>query len=172
MNRESVVLEKVISGGQTGSDIAAVIVAKRCGFQTGGWMPKGFYTSDGRKPEWAKEFGFKEHISFKYVPRTFANVKDSDGTIRLAFNFLSAGEKCTMRAIREFDKPYIDVCLHTNQAEPMEVCQWIYKNKIKILNVAGNSEKTQPGVGKVVEEYFLELLPLVFWYRMFEDISG
>jgi hypothetical protein len=54
-------------------------------------------------------YGMKEH-SGGYAARTEANVKDSDGTIRLAKNFKSAGEKCTLRAIKKwFRRPHFDV---------------------------------------------------------------
>ena len=52
-----------------------------------------------------------EHSSSYYPPRTEDNVKNSDGTIRFAKSFTSAGEKCTKKAIKWFGKPHIDVHL-------------------------------------------------------------
>lgn len=79
-------IAKVISGGQTGVDIAALRAAKRLGIPTGGTMPAGWRTLDGPKPEWAAEFGFIAHASDAYPPRTFANAKAGDVTVRGALD--------------------------------------------------------------------------------------
>lgn len=149
-------LKKVISGGQSGADIAGLIVAKKLGFETGGTMPKGFKTLDGPMPEYAEIFGIEEHSSASYVPRTHKNVKDSDGTIRLAFNFKSAGEICTLNAIEKFDKKHFDVNLN-KPCLVEEVVKWIQENNIEIINIAGNAEQTSPGTYKAVKEYLTEV---------------
>ena len=46
-------IDRVISGGQTGADQAGWRAAKASGIPTGGWMPKGFLTEDGPRPEFA-----------------------------------------------------------------------------------------------------------------------
>jgi hypothetical protein len=94
-------LRKIISGAQNGADIAGLEVAKRFGYETGGSIPFGYKTLDGPKPEYKNLYGIVVHSSSSYVPRTRQNVKDSDGTIRLAYNFQSRGEICTLRAIKD-----------------------------------------------------------------------
>lgn len=137
-------LKKVISGGQTGADVAGLDAAKRHGFETGGLMPFGYLTLDGCKPEYKELYGVKAHSSSSYVPRTRANVKNSDGTIRLAYNFESAGEKCTLKAIEDYKKPHIDVDL-ANPRALSDVVSWLKENNIETLNVAGNAEQTASG---------------------------
>jgi len=150
-------LTKVRSGCQTGADVSGLVTAKMFGLETGGQMPKGFLTTAGPKPEWAKKYNLQESSSSKYPPRTFANVKDSDGTIRFAFNFNSPGEKLTLKAIEQYGKPHIDVDL--NNPRPVEeVTEWIKDNNINDLNVAGNSEKTNPQTYNKTTNY----LTLVF----------
>lgn len=134
-------LKKVISGMQTGADFAGVFIAKNFGLQTGGSMPKGFKRLDGYRPEFAEVYGIIEHESASYVPRTYENVKNSDGTVRFAAKFNSAGEICTMKAINQYKKPYFDINL-LNLPETEEFIDWLGKNNIEVLNVAGNSEKT------------------------------
>lgn len=150
---------KVISGGQTGADIGGVRAAKDSGLETGGWLPNGCITLQGPRPEYLQEFGMQEHLKKGYPPRTEANVKDSDGTIRFASNFSSAGEKCTLRAIKWFNKPYFDV--NINSPPPKEeVILWLKENGINTLNVAGNSEETSPGIEDFVYNYLLEVFRL------------
>lgn len=153
------VLRKIISGGQTGADQGGIKAGSWENIETGGWIPNGFLTEDGPNPSLAK-YGIKEHSSDKYPPRTFTNAKESDGTIRFAVNFDTAGEKCTLKAIQQYNKPYIDV----DVADPIsvqKVTDWIIENKIEVLNVAGNREKTWPGLCKFVENYLIEVIKLL-----------
>lgn len=144
-------LKKIISGGQNGADIAALRVAKKEGFETGGLMPFGFKTLDGPKPEYKEEFGMQVHQSSSYVPRTRSNVWKSDATLRFAFDFESRGEVCTMKAIQDYDKPYLDVDLN-DPPHCSDIADWIERLNIEVLNVAGNSEKTAPGTENMVEQ--------------------
>ena len=138
-------LRKVISGGQSGADIAGLEAAKKFGFETGGMMPFGFKTLDGPKPEYHDMYGLVPHASSSYTPRTRANVRESDGTIRLAFDFDSKGEICTKKAIDHYKKTFIDINFFAEQSIKPAV-QWLCENDIEILNVAGNSEATWAGI--------------------------
>ena len=114
-------------------------------------MPKGFITQSGPHPDWAGQYGLQEHTSPKYSPRTFANVRDSDGTIRFAFDFNSAGERCTLKAIEQYKKPHIDINLNLNNKVDV-IAEWIERYSIETLNIAGNSERTYSGItGEVME---------------------
>lgn len=149
-------IKMVISGAQTGADIAGISTAAKFGIKTGGTMPKGFKTLIGPKPDWAEKYGLKESDSPKYPPRTYDNVFNSDGTIRFASNFNSPGEKCTLKFINQCQKFYKDIDV-MNPLPIEDVVKWINDNNIEILNVAGNSEKTCNGIGLEVENYLTEL---------------
>lgn len=153
-------LKRVISGGQTGADFAGLEIAKSLGFETGGTMPFGWKTLDGCKPEYKTLYGCVMDKSSSYVPRTRKNVKDSDGTIRLAFNFQSKGEICTLKAIQSYKKPHIDVDL-SNPRPVSDVLQWLSDNQIETLNVAGNAEQTSPGTYDAASRYLKALFSAV-----------
>jgi hypothetical protein len=152
-------LHEIRSGGQTGADIAGVMAAKVCGLPTSGWLPKGWLTQDGPKPQYAKLFNMQEHYAKAYPPRTYANVKDSDATIRFATNFDSSGERCTLKAIKSYGKPYLDI----HPKEPLgvfdhkDVANWIRDNNIRKLNVAGNAKRTSPHIGIFTFNYLIEV---------------
>ena len=139
-------LSKIISGGQTGADQAGLYIARIFGLKTGGYAPKNFKTQDGNQPELLRDkFDLKETPG-GYKERTYLNVKNSDGTIRFAFNFATPGEQCTLNAIMSYNKPYKDIDLNT---EPLilfsadhiqQTVNWIRKYNISTLNIAGNSE--------------------------------
>jgi len=130
-----------ISGGQRGSDSGGLAAARDRGLPTGGYVPLGWITLNGPMPDLAK-LGCIEHTSSKYSPRTYSNVKESDGTIRLAFDFSTPGEICTKKAIDFYSKPSFDIDLN-DPAFIFDVIAWIDKNNIKVLNCAGNAGKTK-----------------------------
>jgi hypothetical protein len=132
------ILRKVISGGQTGVDQAGLFMAKKYGFVTGGWAPRHFMTSTGSQKDLLMSFGLKEH-SGGYRDRAWKNVMDSNATIRLAFNFNSPGEKCTLKAIKRYKRPHYDINLQ-NPVIPEIICEWIKINNVEVLNIAGNTE--------------------------------
>lgn len=147
---------KVISGGQTGADEAGLIAAQACGIATGGWMPRGWRRQDGRGSIIAKKFGMSEHESGEYPPRTMMNVVDSDATLRIAVDFRSPGEKCTMRCISKAKKPYLDIDV-VNMPRHEEVVKWLITNGVNTLNVAGNAERTCPGITVVSVQFLIEV---------------
>ena len=163
------ILKKIISGGQTGADQAALVAAKRFGMETGGWMPKGFRTLEGPCPGLAEEFGMREHTQADYKWRTSQNVWNADAALRFAENWASPGEKCTLRAIKGHRRPYLDV--NVPKGAPLsEAAQkaslertraWLIEHQVQTLNVAGNSEKTAPGIGIFVESYLTALFHLL-----------
>ncbi len=159
-------IEKVISGFQTGADIAGVKAAKACNIPTGGYIPKGFKTLDGARRDYAELYGAVEHSSTNYAQRTWDNVHNSDGTVRFAkepLGWKSSGERCTLQAIRNWNKPHFDigVPIDHNKAPRWMIIDnfiaWITKYNIKILNVAGNSERTCPGIEKEVYDFLVEV---------------
>ena len=99
------ILERVISGGQTGADRAGLAAAKAAGIATGGWMPKGFRALDGPHAEFAAIYGIQEHTSDRYPPRTALNVKESDATLRFATDCNSPGEVLTLQMCKRYGKP-------------------------------------------------------------------
>jgi len=162
---------KIISGGQTGADIGALIAAKLYRLETGGFMPNGWRTHDGPRPQYKELFGMVEHPMKSYKARTYANVEQSDGTLRIACNFDSAGEKCTLNAIKTYQKPSIDITVDRNNPiilsrEVRAVRHWIYNNNIWILNVAGNSHKTYKFMQSYVVHFMSSLFVLIGFDRL------
>ncbi len=153
---------KVISGGQIGADQAGLIVAARYKIATGGWMPRGFLTLRGPDPEVAARFGLQEHPSEAYPERTELNVRTSDGTIRFAANWKTPGELCTLKFIRQHGKPCIDVDIK-NPRPVEEIAEWISRERIKTLNVAGNVEpKSRGAQASGITDFVIDYLGRVF----------
>lgn len=131
------ILERVISGGQSGVDQVALKVARELGYQTGGTAPKGYRTDEGPRPDLGKLYGVREHkVSAEYPPRTRENVRLSDATVW--FGVYSPGYLCTRSAINELGRPWIE-----NPGEE-ELRQFILRGEFRVVNVAGNRLRTHP----------------------------
>lgn len=132
-------LKMVISGGQTGADEAGLEAAYQAGIATGGFAPKTYRTDKGSNYMLQRKYNLLEHQSYQYPPRTLANVKFADATVRLAYNWKSRGEKLTFKYIKQEDKPHFDVDLNY-LPPPVDFAQWLHENKVEVLNVAGNRD--------------------------------
>lgn len=154
------IFRKVVSGGQTGVDQAALRAAKRVGLETGGWAPRGWKTIDGSAP-WLAQYGLVEYRdpcarASVYAARTLANIRDSDATIRIARNWDSPGELCTLRGIQMYGKPHFDVSDGSDDVV-LRLHQFIVNNHVVVLNVAGNSERTAVGIGALAEAFLVRV---------------
>jgi hypothetical protein len=136
-------LEKVISGGQTGVDRAALDAAMEAGIPAGGCCPKGRKAEDGMIPD---HYPLQELDNGRYSSRTERNVVDGDGTLILNKGPLSEGTKATYDFTIQHGKPCLVVQFDAEEpVEPRQVMAWIEELGIRILNVAGPRESKCPG---------------------------
>ena len=142
-NRTCFDIEKIISGGQTGVDRAALDVALELGISSGGWCPKGRRAEDGPINT---RYPLQETTSARYSVRTEKNVKKSDGTLVLTrFGQPRAGTALTIKLAQKQKKPYLVISLlRGNNLETVK--EWIEANHIRVLNVAGPRESEVPGI--------------------------
>jgi hypothetical protein len=151
-------IRKVISGGQTGVDIAALRAARAVGLETGGWAPRGFLTERGPHPELA-QFGLREMPSRDYPPRTAANIREAGATLIIAGNW-DRGSKLTAELCRSLGKPalHLDRAALSNEETFARAVTWLRQIQPDILNVAGNRESTSPGIETEAEEFLRRVL--------------
>lgn len=135
-------IEKIISGGQTGVDRAALDVAGELEIARGGWCPKGRLAQDGPLDP---SYPLRETPSPDYAQRTEWNVRDSDGTLVLHNGTLSGGTSLTVELAHQHDKPYLVIDLSTDPGEGV-VSDWMERHGIGTLNVAGPREEGNPGI--------------------------
>ena len=146
-------IEKIISGGQTGVDRAGLDAAMEAGIPVGGYCPKGRLAEDGTVPE---RYPLTELTSGRYVSRTERNVVESDGTLVLNIEELSEGTKATVDFARQHGRPYLVVQLD-DMTRPEDCLRWIEEQSIRILNVAGPRESKHPGIYRQALEYLARL---------------
>ena len=154
-------LIKVVSGAQTGVDIAGLIAASHCGLQTGGWIPRGWKTETGPRPAYKTLFNLKETPSDGYIQRTEWNVRDSDGTLIIAKDYSSRGTQMTRSHCLDLRKPLFCMAFSKLAAEGEltedAICEWLEKKNIGILNIAGNRESVAPGIQVWATQALIEI---------------
>jgi hypothetical protein len=133
---------KIISGGQTGIDRAALDAALRARLDIGGWCPRGRRAEDGTIPD---AYRLTETESAEYAQRTAWNTRDSDGTLIVTRGTPVAGTAFTIECAKKYGKPVCLVDLDTG-VRPTDVLKWIRHNGIVVLNVAGPRESSSPGI--------------------------
>lgn len=151
-------LRKIISGGQTGADQGGLWAGRITGLETGGTAPKGWLTEDGPKQELLQSFGLVEHPVAGFPARTEKNASDGTATIRFASDFSTAGERCTLNFCKKHDRPVLSINVKNPLPTVEEVIKWLNENEVEVLNVAGNREKTCPGLCKFVAGFLANVI--------------
>jgi len=148
-------VRRIVSGGQTGVDRAALDVAISLEIDHGGWCPRGRIAEDGVIPS---DYNLSETESKKYHVRTERNVIDSDGTLILYCGELSGGTQLTHRLANKHERPCLLVRLDENDVDVCDVRKWLVKEGIETLNVAGPRATSAEGVYQLAREFLLVLL--------------
>ena len=137
-------IKRIISGGQTGADQAALDAAIEHGFPHGGWIPKERRTEDGPLPE---KYQMKEIDTSSYPKRTELNVKDSDGTLIFSHGRLTGGSALTKKLlVKKYHRPCLRINLNVVKGSDAvaKIRAWIEEHDIEILNVAGSRASKDP----------------------------
>lgn len=148
-SRRYCVLEKIISGGQTGADRGALDAALSAGFACGGACPRDRRAEDGPIPD---RYPLTELASTRYLERTRRNVVDSDGTLVVTRQAPAGGTLATIRYARRAGKP----CLVLTPADADDIADslataaaWLSQHSIRTLNVAGPRASSDPVIQDV-----------------------
>jgi hypothetical protein len=156
VNGSSMMLAKIISGGQTGADRAALDAGTESGFPIGGSCPAGRMAEDGpidlAYPLVETEGG--------YESRTRKNVEDSDGTVVFFKGYLHGGTEKTVAFCKELAKPHtmVDIELVPADVAVDKVLSFVADYKIRVLNVAGPRQSHCPSIYTYVKHTMRSLL--------------
>lgn len=151
-------IKRIISGGQTGGDRGGLLAGVALGIETGGHCPRDWRTEDGCDIS-LKDFGLHMTTASGYPTRTRLNIENSHATVGFG-DQNSPGMLLTYKYCREHGKPYLSVesiKSFPHEDEPYFI-DWLERNNVTILNVAGNRESTNPGIEQHVATFLIEAL--------------
>jgi len=156
------VLEKVISGGQTGVDRAALDAAMALGIEVGGWCPRGRKAADGIIPA---KYPLTETRGKSYQTRTRWNVRDSDATLIVCRDEPTRGTALTVKYCEQLGRPYLvyqlkggEVTWLDSPEDPYGVQYWLSCHHVQVLNVAGPREGRHCPIYDQTYAFLIELL--------------
>ena len=160
-------LIKLISGGQTGVDQAALQAAIDSDIKHGGWCPPARVCEIGKIPERYHliETPDERDLSAPEIPRsqrTIWNMRDSDGVLvfwdeKVTELQSDKGTKLALVTANNLGKPFLIIDI-SKKVSVIEIANWISLNNREVLNVAGPSENTSPGIYGRVNEVMREIL--------------
>jgi len=170
-------LHKVVAGGQTGVDQAALTVATKLGLQTGGWCPSD-YTDENRSQEeqfktWGlqpvtaslweehrerfQDLGVEYKDGDKWARRGLMNVLQSSGTLTILPGVVADGTNLALNAAKALGRSsmILDMCSNENNRRVFEL--WIQDNTIDVLNINGPRESSHSGIYSQCIQLFEDL---------------
>ncbi|MDZ4852216.1 MAG: putative molybdenum carrier protein [Pirellulaceae bacterium] len=147
-------IERLISGGQTGVDRAALDVAIELAIPHGGWCPRGRRAEDGVIPD---RYQLQEWLSENYADRTRQNVLDSNGTLILYGNRLEGGSLLTANFAEQNGIANFRVRL-SGRVSFVACIEWLVEANIRILNVAGPRASKDPNIYDKSKRFLRQLL--------------
>lgn len=139
---------KVISGGQTGVDRAALDVALTLGLECGGWCPPGRVAEDGAIPEKYPLWELRQPAPHLRVER---NVEGSSATLVITRGLPTGGARYAVEFAQSMRRPTmtVDVSrLESDEEASAQVAGWLVTTRPRILNVSGPKESGAPGISE------------------------
>ncbi len=138
-------IQRIISGGQTGVDRAALDLALDLGIPVGGRCPKGRWAEDGEIPGL---YPLQETATEDPAERTALNVRDADGTLIICIGKPAGGTALSRGVALESAKPclMIDPIQLRGASAGKQIGDWLRAHRIAVLNIAGPRESEQPGI--------------------------
>jgi hypothetical protein len=156
--RRSLVLRKVISGGQAGVDRGALEAAlglpASAGISVGGWCPRGRAAEDGVIDA---RFSLSETPNRDPAQRTAWNVRDADATLILSQGELTGGTALTAEIAERLEKPLLVIDLR-KPVPIAHVLSWMRRAAVRVLNIAGPRESQAPGITQDARDFVGRLL--------------
>jgi hypothetical protein len=135
-------LQRIVSGGQTGVDRAALDVAFALGLERGGWCPAGRLAEDGPIPN---QYPLQETPSADPAERTIRNVRDADATLVLVQGPPKRGTLLSIREAERLRAPHLVVDVHAPDSRE-QIRDWLILWQPTVLNVAGPRESESEGI--------------------------
>ena len=147
----------IISGAQTGADLAALDAALAAGIPCGGWVPDQRNNEAGPIPP---HYPVRPLPGAGYKQRMVKNIEDSDATAIVYFADLEGGTENTLAQCLRLKKRYklIDATEVPPDRAAMALATFVRQHTIHRLNIAGPRASKQPSAYRYTYELVTGLI--------------
>jgi hypothetical protein len=148
-------IKKIISGGQTGVEIAALDAARRLDIPHEGWCYRNRKTDGGVLPE---HYNVREIKNPSYFERLEKNIIDSDGTVVITYDQLGVGSKAVKDLADKHNKTVLNVNLseHPLNHTVSLIRKWMTNHKIDTIYFTGS--KTSRGRSTKIYDVVIQII--------------
>lgn len=149
-------VKRIVSGGQTGVDRAALDFALQVGIECGGWVPRGRMAEDGVIP--AIYPNLRETEGDGPGERTKRNVRDSHGTLLVTRGIPTGGTALTLEVATRRNKPvfHVDLKQETVGLAARRLVEWVQEVSPAVLNIAGPRSSEDPEIYELAKSLLEE----------------
>ncbi len=156
-------IEKIISGGRSGAELAALDAAIKLGMACGGWIPKESSHPGGIN---ADRYNLTEMATSNPTEALKKNIRVSDGTLMLSHGTLSSNVKNTKKTLQRYSTPLLHLDLKSTNAfnAASLINDWLIDNDLNILHVTGPTEKEDHKIYSAT----LDILQAVYFLNLTE----
>ncbi len=147
---------RIISGGQTGVDRAALDFALENQIDCFGWCPKGRKAEDGVIPN---TYPLKEAETSGYEKRTLKNVEESQGLMVFVDGEPDNGTILAIDHAEKQNKPIYIIHLSMNvEDQETGILDFLEDQEVTIVNIVGPRESNSPGIYRKTKSFLEELI--------------
>lgn len=159
-------ISRIISGGQTGADRAALDAAIEAGIEHGGWAPRGRRAEDGII---APQYRLSETPDADYAQRTEWNVRDSDATLIVSRGRLKGGSELTQTFALRYAKPvlHVDISAQSTTEAADTIGRWL--DSLDLATLAATLNVAGPRASEDKEIYRLTKSLLTAVFKMMQQ---
>ena len=147
-------IKKIISGGQSGAEQAALDAAIDFHIPHGGWIPKGRIAEKNPLPA---KYKLQEMPPSSQLDETEQNVVDSDGTLIISQGTFIENVDDIFKTVKKHRRPWIHIDL--NITAPLDavlkIRSWIIEETVEVLNVEGASAGEAPQLYEKTKEAYI-----------------
>jgi hypothetical protein len=138
-------VKKIISGGQTGADLAALDFAIKYSIPHGGLISKGRKAEAKPIPD---KYQLQEIPTASFAERTEKNILETEGTLIFSRGTPTGGTAYTLQMAKKHKRPcwHADVHLALSFDNASLIVSWIETHKIEVLNIAGPRGSEDPDI--------------------------
>jgi hypothetical protein len=154
-------IRKILSGGRTGVEMAALDVATKLGIDHGGWTGRGMRNEDGAIE---RRYGLKEVVAMGFHKAMEENVLHSDGTLVVTRGVKSIESQSAVESALRNQRQllHVDLSQHPAFEAASLISSWVSMNNVLVAYITGPSAQQDGKIYRDVQKILETAIYLEF----------